>query len=530
VSARWLLWIFALLAIYLALFHDLGRLAFVGADEPRYARIAEEMNLRRSYVTPTLEFIPWLEKPPLLFWVEAVSFKAFGVSEWAARFPVALLAALGALAAAEFALRCAGPRAAWIAALILPTSGLFFVYGRAASTDMPLTCFLTIALANGYAATAGRSQWRALAAGAALGLAVLAKGPIAIFLFAGVFGVYFLVVRRFGWDLRQTVIGGAAAAAVATPWFYAVWRENGYDFLATFFLNHHLSRFLTAIHHHAQPFWYYLPVLVVGFFPWVCFLGPAARRLWRKRDAWTAEGGCPELFLWIWAAFPVLLFSMSMSKLPGYVLPVLPPLALLAALEWDRRLEGEATASRSLSVQSALLGVLAVLLAAGVLWTFTARYERPAIGLIVTLPLLLGVGAAGFAARRERPASMLLSLVASMACFAALAYSAAAPVVDDFHSARDLAAAARPLVSPREPLVLYRYFHHTALYYSDYRCTREALGDLNALRTYAASHPQQSYLVLTQAPGWKELEEECRARLARRQGNLYLVRIAYRAL
>ena len=174
--------------VYLTLFYQLGNLSFFGSDEPRYARVGEEMNLRGSYITPTLNFRPWLEKPPLLFWLEAVSFRLFGVHEWSARLPAATLALLSLFIVALLAEELAGRRVALFTGLILCTSGLFFVFARAASTDTLLVALLTTAMVCGFQATRNPTNLWAASAGLALGLAVLAKGPVAVVLFAGVFG------------------------------------------------------------------------------------------------------------------------------------------------------------------------------------------------------------------------------------------------------------------------------------------------------------------------------------------------------
>jgi len=254
VSHRSLAALFGAGVIYLTLFYQLGNLAFVGADEVRYARVAEEMNLTGEYVTPTLDFRPWFEKPPLLFWLESASFKLFGVQEWTARLPAALLAFFCLLALGAFMRHQSGARVGLLAVLVLSTSSLFFIYARAASTDMPLVATLTMALLLGFHATRSFSPAWAGAAGVLLGLAVLAKGPVAVLLFVGVFGAYFILQQQFGWSPVQVGVLTATCLMTAGPWFWMVWKQNGSSFVSTFWVNHHLARFLTVIHHHAQPF------------------------------------------------------------------------------------------------------------------------------------------------------------------------------------------------------------------------------------------------------------------------------------
>ena len=379
---------FVLLAVYLTLFFQLGDLPFIGADEPRYARISEEMLLAGDFVTPRLEGSPWLEKPPLLFWVQALSFRVFGVSEAAARLPVALLGLLCALAAGGLARHLAGFRAGVLAILILCTSTLFFIFARAGSTDMPLTACLTVSLVCGYRAAGSRNPLWSLLSGAALGAAALAKGPIALILFGGIFTVYFLWIEKLEWGWRHLLAGTAAFLATSVPWYWSVWVENGYSFFVTFWLNHHLARVMSDLHHHSQPFWYYLAVLAVGFFPWTPFLAGSFVRLWRSRTG--AGPDHSQVFLWIWVALPVVFFSLSESKLPGYVLPVVPALALLVAREWDRDPAGETAPARPLRLQWLVLQGLALLMAAAIVYMSRTYYASDS-GLWVALPLAAAV-------------------------------------------------------------------------------------------------------------------------------------------
>ncbi|MDE2928265.1 MAG: glycosyltransferase family 39 protein [Acidobacteriota bacterium] len=513
---------FVLLACYLTLFFQLGDLPFMGADEPRYARISEEMLLGADFVTPRLEGAPWLEKPPLLFWVQALSFHFFGVSEAAARLPVALLGLLCALAAGGLAWHVAGFRAGVLSILILSTSTLFFIFARAGSTDMPLTACLTVALVCGYRATGSRNLIWSLLSGTALGAAALAKGPIALILFGGIFTVYFLWIEKLGWHWRHLLAGTAAFLATSVPWYWSVWAENGYSFFVTFWLNHHLARVMSDLHHHSQPFWYYLVVLAVGFFPWTPFLAGSFARLWRSRTG--AGPDHSQVFLWIWAALPVVFFSLSESKLPGYILPVVPALALLVAREWDRDPAGETAPARSLRIQWLVLQGLALLMAAAIVYMSRTFYDS-ASGLWVALPLAAAILWGTRESRAGRPERAFLSLVGGMVLAAAAAFSFLGPVVENYHSARSLARASQPMISEDRPLVLYRYFHHTALYYTGYQATREEVPSLAHLRHYSSQHPQADYYLLTKESGWRDLAVLEGSRSLLKEGNLRLVRL-----
>ena len=189
---------------------------------------------------------------------------------------------------------------------------------------MPLVAGFTIAVVAAHQASRGYSFEWALAAGGGLGLAVLAKGPVALVLFGGIFVFYALLTQAYPWTWKQTLLGLLAFLAAVVPWYGLVWLRNGPDFVATFWLNHHLARFLTSIHHHSHPFWYYIPVLLIGFFPWVFFLFSSAARLMRNRAS-ALRLHREEVFLWVWFVVPFVFFSASGSKLAGYILPALPP-------------------------------------------------------------------------------------------------------------------------------------------------------------------------------------------------------------
>ncbi|MEE8349040.1 MAG: glycosyltransferase family 39 protein [Acidobacteriota bacterium] len=508
--------------LYLTLFYQLGTLAFMGADEPRYAGIGEEMFLSGDYLTPTLNGRPWLEKPPLLFWLEAVSFSLFGVHEGSARLPGALLALVSLLGVGLLARELQGTRCAFFTVLILGTSGLFFVFARAASTDTILVSMLSAAMVCGYQATRRDSNLWAIGAGLTLGLAVLAKGPVAMVLFVGVFGLYFLLIQELHWSALQVALLAISSGLTAVPWFWEVWKENGYSFVATFWINHHLARFFTDLHHHSQPFWYYLPVLLIGFFPWIFFLGSALVRGWRRRGHLLEPRFRPELFLWLWVGVPFVFFSISQSKLAGYVLPVFPPLAILIALEWDHWIEGDLISQRLMRTQLIVMGGFALLFSGALLWGFYFIYGAPVIGILLAVPIVTGAGLALFEVQRRKPPAIFLSLVAGMTLFASLAYWKAAPVLDDYHSARDLSQLILPRISQEEPLILYRYFHHTAGYYTNHQVTPEAVNDLDALHDYFKAHPQRQFHILTQEDGFKDLDS-LEAKLIQQQGNLYLL-------
>ncbi len=370
---------FAVLIIVTAYFMLFGlvpylggdRLGLVGADEPRYAQIAREMlaahsedchevharimphslrptAIHASYeclvggtVTPILYGRPWLEKPALYYWRAMGFFKEFGVSDWSARLPSATGA--GFLVILAFLhLRRFRPGGHLDAALIMASSVAIVGFARGASTDMQLAAPFCVGMLGWYAwYETGKKFWLfdLYFFGA---FATLAKGPVAPFMALAIIGV-FLLLRRELSALKRTIWipGVILYLAMVLPWYIAVQRRNP-QFFREFFIQHNLERYTTNLYQHHQPFYFYGVVLIIGMAPWTAL---ALRAMWDAVETSIAEwkarrhpqryvghvraGDAFPEFLVLWAAFPVVFFSFSGSKLPGYILPSIPPLAIL---------------------------------------------------------------------------------------------------------------------------------------------------------------------------------------------------------
>jgi 4-amino-4-deoxy-L-arabinose transferase-like glycosyltransferase len=396
---------------------------------------------------------------------------------------------------------------------------------------MPLVATFGVAMMSAF--LGGRSQglkWAALS-GFSLALAVLAKGPVALVLFSGIVGVYCLLNQKWIWTLKQTLLAGVLFAGTALPWFWLVWQENGFNFVTTFFVNHHLARYLTPIHRHSQPFWFFVAVVLVGFFPWSAFLGSSLIRLWKKRWAFwegrvsSQSEATLEVFLWIWILFPLCFFSFSESKLAGYILPVFPALAMLAAIEWDRMFDEFPKTFPKMHARAVGLGSVAIVLALGVVIASVVAYGSFWYGSYLSLPLFGGALWAGREYRRRQLDRFFVTMVGSMTLFAALAYGFAAPRIGNYHSAKELVLQIKPWLSLEEPLISYRFFHHTAQYYSDYQAMPETIPDMDSLHQYLNEHPQKRYFILTKEGGLEDLQEELSLLSVTRKGDFYLVEL-----
>lgn len=318
-------------------YFGLGSFGLVGADEPRYAQIAREMLQRHDFVTPLLHGQPWLEKPALYYWMAAATYKIFGVSDWAARLPSAVLATAMIFGVYLF-LRRFRPGAELNGALITASSAAMLGFARAASTDMPLTATFTLGMLSWWTwRESGRRAWL-LAFYFLMALGTLAKGPVAPFLAAliiAAFAVGTRDLRLIGRSLWPPAV--AFYLAVTLPWYIAVQRATG-NFFRIFLLQHNLERFGTNLYQHPQPFWYYAPVLVLALAPWTVYAIVAlVWALRQRRQAQTTQENGDQLsgFLFLWTILPVVFFSFSQSKLPGYILPAIPAAAVLLG-EWLR--------------------------------------------------------------------------------------------------------------------------------------------------------------------------------------------------
>lgn len=324
------------LAIIVFYLYGLGQLPLLGPDEPRYAQVAREMFQRGDFVTPTLGGHTWFEKPALLYWLMMISYKLFGVSEWSARLGPALCGLL-----TIFAVWSVGRKlheqedlGLWTTLIAATAFGLI-VFARAASFDVVITMTSAWALSffvRQEFATDLRTK-RLLLAGfyCFVGLSLLAKGLVGIVIPFGVVGAYY-VVRR-SWPSRTVLLsllwGSPIALLIASLWYGPVIARHGWIFIDEFFVQHHLNRFVSNKYHHPQPIWFFPVIALMLVVPWSPFLIDALMRVrrwnWRATDSLDTT----RVFSFVWLLLPVLFFSASGSKLPGYILPVLPAAVLL---------------------------------------------------------------------------------------------------------------------------------------------------------------------------------------------------------
>ena len=463
------------------------RIPLLDPDEGLHASIAQEMVERGDWVVPRLMGKPFLDKPILYFWAEALSLRLFGMSEAAIRMPGLMFGLLGAMTTAAVAWRLFGRTAGMIAGLFYATTVFPLTLAQAAVHDIALVPWVNLALLLLWESEQVHSRRAALgsaaAAGAVLGLAVLTKGLVGVALVGITYGSYLVLSRRL--TLASCFRGALTlvmAAVVASTWYVAVeQRSPGYLFY--FFVERHLLGFTTATQRHGDaPWWYYLPVLFGGGMPWISYLPAAVRQAWAtwrpragvgdkaaiacQRSGASAPGAAasevtvpailqssspqqamrcdrPLLLVWCWLIGMTLFLSASHSKLMTYIWPAFPAIAILAAVLWSDLLEGRLVKSTRRWMTwtvcgSCLLGPVVIPLIPLIIQRRFAIQFSPALWTVVLLTSMATLTPIWFWMTGRLRATLASAMLAMAAQFVVIV-TAIIPQVAPQYSARDLA-------------------------------------------------------------------------------------------
>ena len=440
----------------------------VKADEGRYAEIAREMAASGDWLTPRLNGLKYFEKPPLQYWATAAAFTAFGEREWTARLWPAATGFLCVLLLFHTGRRLFGSRAGLLAAAVAASSFLFLTMGHFNALDMGLAFFLQLSVSGFLLAQKARTPAAArncmLLAWAGLALAVLSKGIVAPLLTGAALLAYSLLARDASpWRRLHPGSGLPLFLLIAAPWFIAVSLANP-EFPDFFFIHEHVERFLTRVHGRYQPWWYFLPVLAAGALPWTLIMVQAAAGAWRRT---TIEAFQPKRFLLVWATLVFAFFSASGSKLPSYILPMLPALALLAGELLARM--GRRALSLHLAAILLLAAVALGLLARATGLAATDPAAEPLSRYALWLSLAIGGWFAGTLAalwlvRHERllPAMLTLAAAAHLAGLGALLGH---EQLGRSNSAHYIAGQVAPLLKEGVPFYSVRMYEQTLPFY-----------------------------------------------------------------
>lgn len=489
-------------------FYGPGQFGLVGADEPRYAQVAREMLDHHDWITPVLYGKPWLEKPPLYYWQAMAVYSVLGVSDATARIPSALDATLLVIAFYLFFRRFR--RGVEVdAALTTASSAGIVGYAHAASTDMPLAATFSIGMLAWWAwRESDKRIWLALFY-ACMALGMLAKGPVAPFLAALVIVVFAALTREWRLTARTLWLPGILLfCAIALPWYVAVQLRNP-QFFREFILEHNLARFSTNLYHHTEPFWYYLPVIALALVPWIVFVVAAFARTartwwvekrWAGRRPASAEPDLDlqlNLFACCWLIVPVVFFSLSQSKLAGYILPAVPAGAILLADYLRRHFENEESVSKWMAVLHALFAaapIVPAVLIAYLVMEHRLPAGRPmifALALAFVLAAAIALTLASRLGLRMLRFVTLIPVVLTVAAVMRLGSSA----IDATLSARPLAAELAGIETHPLPVAVCgtsRELEYGLAFYRNQTITRCEFSPL----------PAQEFLLVA-PPAWK---------------------------
>lgn len=459
------------LAFILLVFYSawLGSYPLFTPDEGRYSEAAWEMVATGDYITPRVNGVAFLDKPILYYWLQATAITLFGIKEWALRFFPMLLGILGCIIVYICGRHLFDRRTGFISALILATTPLYFGGAHYANLDLEVAVFISSSLLFFITAIQGPEKFRTsflLAAYVAAAFAFLTKGLIGIVFPTLIIGCWILLLKRFRLLLNMRLITGLAIfIAIITPW-YALAQKANPAFLNYFFITQQVSRFVSTQDFNNQShLWFYLPIILAGFFPWSILLFQAGRKalcaVWHQRETHPTE-----LFLLLWAIIIFAFFSIPSSKIVGYILPVLPPLALLV---------GHYLSSNWQQIQKKSLQLLSVgyaaccLLVSGLLlavphynWINTTPGISP---YLIAMAVILSVSALfSLLIMKKDKLSLFFLICAISSTFSLLTITSGARYLNQ-NSTKPLVTYLKTVIQPEDEVITYfKYYYDVPLY------------------------------------------------------------------
>jgi 4-amino-4-deoxy-L-arabinose transferase-like glycosyltransferase len=449
-----------MIGLFFSLF--LGSRPLSVPDEGRYVEIPREMTVTGDWLTPRLNGVKYFEKPPLVYWITALSIKLFGLSEWSARLVPAFFALLGCLSLYTAGTTLFSRRAGILSAIVLATSVLYYALSRTVILDLPVTALLTLSLCAFLIALREPDGWKRRALlyvfYAGCGLTMLTKGLIGVAIPGMIIFVWMLVMNQ--WRILRSLYlpsGIALFLLIAAPWHILVQRANP-EFFNFYFIHEHFERYLSKVHGRYKPFWFFIPVLAGGLFPWSAFLVQAVRRAlprWKDRHLHRET-----VFLLLWAGLIFLFFSASSSKLIPYILPVFPPLALIIGKYLADAWEQGAIPG----FHGAYVGLFFLALALAAALALLPRF-RPEIDVAVFRPystaltviLLASVAITWFQKKRHGVQRSLTALFIATSLFLTTANTAMPHL--DRRSMKDESLLLKPLLRPGDEVMSYHTYY-----------------------------------------------------------------------
>jgi len=484
-------WLVAIITIIIVFF-NLGGVPLLDPDEPVYAETPKEMFAFNEFVSPRIYGEYWYDKPPMFYWLVAISYKIFGVNEFAARFPSAILAVACILAVYLSGRRLFNERAGMAGALVLATSIEYFYLGKAAVTDITLLFFLSVSLLSFI-------EKRYYTAYLFAGLATLTKGPIGLLFPGGIIFFYLLATRNWSQLKSMKIFSGLLIyAIVATPWYVIMYNIHGSIFIDTFLGFHNITRFTSPEHPESVQWYYYLPVLILGFFPWTAIM---LQSMWtsltRSRNNFSVL-----LFLNIWALFIFIFFTISQTKLVSYILPMYPPLAMIAGWYIDY-LWTSHTKPTSWAI---VLGILTVVFTGGMLMGIQAMpILQNGIHIILIIFILMILFVIYFA-WNKRSSYVFWTQIIAMILFSMVLFAILFPLAAPNFTTKNISQEFTAQYDGISPVYIIKFLHPGFTFYTNVYGTELKIGDdLNQ----SIQENQRAYFVIRQSD-YNLLTEESR--------------------
>ena len=454
-----------LLLSFIFFFHGIDAYSLKEPDEGRYAEIPREMVELHDYVVPHLDYARYFEKPPLFYWAVALSYKAFGVSEWSFRFPNALSALLCVLALYLAARSWLGRKVAFLSSVILMSSVGFFSMARIVTLDMFFSLWLFLSLLCFYEYYRERRPVFIYLFYVSMGLSTLTKGPVGILLVGATILIFLFFEKnlRFLRELKW-LTGIAVYLIVIVPWIVAIsLRER--EFLYFFVIDQNILRFLTTKHKRTGSLFYFLPVLFGGMLPWSFFIPRSFIKLWNKKEF--------RLFI-IWTMVVCAFFSVSKSKLPPYILPVFPAVSLVLGGFFGEKWKTK----RPLPETAAYIILFAILISSAFIYgnaafaSYVGAISADAVGIMaglkgfsVGLSVISAITMVFLLLRRFNAFSFLFPLFTFFSGIIVVMLTLNSDIVDKINTTRHLSATIKNMKPAPEHVVNYLSFDETLPFY-----------------------------------------------------------------
>lgn len=448
--------VFLLLVAAIDVFWGIGASPLMDPDEPAYAQTAKEMLMAGDYLSPRIFGDYWFDKPPMYYWLTIFSYKIFGVSEFAARFPAALASVLTVFSLYYFVKRIFNENVALLSGLVLATCINFYYIGKASVTDMVLLLFMSTAL---YAYLDKKYYLFYICAG----LATLTKGPIGI-VFPGTIVLLHMIFTLNFEPLKdkRTYLGLIVYFAVTLPWYFFMYQAHGSAFIDTFLGLHNAGRFSRPEHPGRVVWHYYIPVLIVGLMPWFnMFIGSVF-------SAFRAHGNNTRsklLFMQIWWLFVFIFFTIAKTKLVSYIFPLFPAVAIIIGWNADRMMNKLDTASRNFTIAMTIffLGIFAAAIG------FAGYKVLPAVlmasGTIVVASVITIVCICYALWKNNMQAAFFTQVIYGMVIMFSLINIALPNIVDSF-SVKNTATAYK-VTANNKPLYVDKFLRPGFAFYTD---------------------------------------------------------------